>query len=90
MLSRRSTPASRQGYLDITYVALVVWAAALEASAPPGPAVFAAAAAGLLRPDAWVLSGLYWICVWPAIVGSGDWPGGSGYLALAVLARSCG
>jgi hypothetical protein len=58
-----------QGYLDITYVALVVWAAALEAQRPRrGPAVFALlAAAGLLRPDAWVLSGVYWLwCAWPS------------------------
>lgn len=52
-----------QGYLDITYVALVVWAAALEVGRPRrGPPVFALlAAAGLLRPDAWLLSGVYWL-----------------------------
>jgi hypothetical protein len=58
-----------QGYLDITYVALVVWAVALEVERPRrGPLVFALlAAAGLLRPDAWVLSGLYWLwCAYPA------------------------
>jgi hypothetical protein len=58
-----------QGYLDISYVALVVWAAALEIERPRrGPLVFALlAAAGLLRPDAWVLSGIYWLwCAWPA------------------------
>lgn len=58
-----------QGYLDITYVALVVWAAALEVERPRrGWSVLALlAAAGLLRPDAWVLSGIYWLwCAWPA------------------------
>jgi len=58
-----------QGYLDITYVALVVWAVALEAQRPRrGAAVFVLlAAAGLLRPDAWVLSGAYWLwCSWRA------------------------
>jgi hypothetical protein len=52
-----------QGYLDITYVALVVWATALEIERPRrGPVVFGLlAAAGLLRPDAWVLSGIYWL-----------------------------
>ncbi len=58
-----------QGYLDITYVALVVWATALEIERPRrGPLVFVLlAAAGLLRPDAWLLSGLYWLwCAWPA------------------------
>ncbi|HEY5262583.1 MAG TPA: hypothetical protein VIJ33_10740, partial [Solirubrobacteraceae bacterium] len=58
-----------QGYLDISYVALVVWATALEIERPRrGPLVFCLlAAAGLLRPDAWVLSGVYWLwCAWPA------------------------
>jgi hypothetical protein len=51
-----------QGYLDISYVALVVWATGLEIERPRrGPVVFGLlAAAGLLRPDAWVLSGIYW------------------------------
>jgi hypothetical protein len=58
-----------QGYLDISYVALIVWALALEVERPRrGVLVFAIlAAAGLLRPDAWVLSGVYWLwCCWPA------------------------
>jgi hypothetical protein len=58
-----------QGYLDISYVALVVWAAALEIERPRrGALVFVLlAAAGLLRPDAWLLSGIYWLwCAWPA------------------------
>ncbi len=58
-----------QGYLDISYVALVVWATALEIERPRrGPSVFLLlAAAGLLRPDAWLLSGVYWVwCAWPA------------------------
>jgi hypothetical protein len=58
-----------QGYLDISYVALVVWAVALEVAQPRrGPLVLGVlAAAGLLRPDAWVLSGVYWLwCAWPA------------------------
>ncbi len=58
-----------QGYLDITYVALIVWAIVLEVERPRrGTAVFVTlAAAGLLRPDAWVLSGVYWLwCSWRA------------------------
>ncbi|MGH2834940.1 MAG: hypothetical protein ACRDK4_03130, partial [Solirubrobacteraceae bacterium] len=58
-----------QGYLDITYIALVVWAVALEVERPRrgAPVLWLLAAAGLLRPDAWVLSGLYWLwCAWPA------------------------
>jgi hypothetical protein len=57
-----------QGYLDITYVALIVWAIALEVQRPRrGPLVlWLLAAAGLLRPDAWALSGAYWVwCAWP-------------------------
>jgi hypothetical protein len=58
-----------QGYLDISYIALIVWAAVLEVERPRrGRAVFLTlAAAGLLRPDAWVLSGVYWLwCCWRA------------------------
>lgn len=57
-----------QGYLDISYVALIVWAIVFEVQRPRrGTLVFVLlAAAGLLRPDAWVLSGAYWLwCVWP-------------------------
>ncbi len=58
-----------QGYLDFAYMALVVWAGALEAerSRRGTPVFVLLAAAGLLRPEAWLLSGLYlsW-CVWPA------------------------
>jgi hypothetical protein len=57
-----------QGYLDISYVALIVWAIVLEVERPRrGALVFLTlAAAGLLRPDAWVLSGAYWLwCSWP-------------------------
>jgi hypothetical protein len=58
-----------QGYLDLTYLALIVWATALEAERPRrGTPVFVLLAlAGLLRPDAWVLAGVYWLwCAWPA------------------------
>lgn len=57
-----------QGYLDISYIALVTWAIALELERPRrGRAVFLTLlAAGLLRPDAWVLSGCYWLWwAWP-------------------------
>jgi hypothetical protein len=58
-----------QGYLDISYIALIVWAIVLEVERPRrGAAVLLTlAAAGLLRPDAWVLSGCYWLwCAWGA------------------------
>jgi hypothetical protein len=57
-----------QGYLDLTYIALIVWATALEVERPRrGTPVFVLLAlAGLLRPDAWVLGGAYWLwCCWP-------------------------
>lgn len=59
-----------QGYLDFSYMALVVWAGALEVAKPRrGVPVFAMlAAAGLLRPDAWLLSGVYFLwCAWPTV-----------------------
>jgi Dolichyl-phosphate-mannose-protein mannosyltransferase len=58
-----------QGYLDISYVALIVWAIVLEVERPRrGASVFLMlAAAGLLRPDAWALSAVYWLwCSWRA------------------------
>src|SRR5947209_13797786 len=52
-----------QGYLDISYVALIVWAIVLEVERPRrgAPVLLLLAAAGLLRPDAWVLGGAYWL-----------------------------
>ncbi len=61
-----------QGYLDISYVALIVWAIVLEVERPRrgAPVFLTLAAAGLLRPDAWVLSGVYWLwCSWRPDVG---------------------
>ena len=52
-----------RGYIDIPYMALVVWAAVLEAPRPRRglPVFVLLAAAGLLRPEAWLLAGLYWL-----------------------------
>jgi hypothetical protein len=75
-----------QGYLDISYIALLVWAVALEVEKPRrGAVVFLLlAAAGLLRPDAWVLSGVYWLwCAWP---GHAKNRTRLEYLALAAIA----
>jgi len=78
-----------QGYLDISYIALLIWALALEAARPRrGTAVFVVlAAAGLLRPDAWVLSGCYWLyCCWPRGELDGAWRRMTlKYLALAAI-----
>ena len=63
-----------RGYIDIPYMAIVVWAAALEAARPRRgvPVLLLLAAAGLLRPEAWVLSGLYWL--WLAWRGDVEGP----------------
>jgi hypothetical protein len=52
-----------RAFVDVPFLALVVWAAALEAArARRGLAPMALlAAAGLLRPEAWVLAGAYWL-----------------------------
>ena len=58
-----------RGYIDIAYMAAVVWAAALEAERPRrGTPVFVLlAAASLMRPEGWVLIGLYLLwCGWRA------------------------
>src|SRR5271156_2301795 len=73
-----------QGYLDISYIALIVWAIVLEVERPRrgAPVFLALAAAGLLRPDAWVLSGAYWLwCSWRV-----DNRTRLRYLALALIA----
>jgi hypothetical protein len=61
-----------RAYIDIPYLGFVVWAAALESERPRrGTPVFVLlACAGLMRPEAWLLSGLYFLwCFAPA-----DWP----------------
>jgi hypothetical protein len=55
-----------RAYVDIPFLAVVVWAAALEAQAPRRrlavPVLLAVA--GLLRPEAWILSGLCLLWHW--------------------------
>jgi hypothetical protein len=72
-----------RGYIDIPYMALVVWAAVLEAERPRrGTAVLATLSlAGLLRPEGWVLAGVYLLWVgWRAC-----WPERLRYAALAAI-----
>jgi hypothetical protein len=72
-----------RAYIDIPYLALIVWAVALEAGQRRrGTPVFVLlAAAGLLRPEAWLLSGLYFLwCFLPA-----SWPRRFGYAALTAI-----
>jgi hypothetical protein len=55
-----------RAYIDIPYLAFVVWAAALELDRPRrgGIVWVLLACAGLLRPEAWLIIGLYflWMC----------------------------
>ncbi len=53
-----------RGYIDISYLAVVVWAAVIELRAPrrhPVIVLGLLAAAGLMRPEAWLLAGVYWL-----------------------------
>jgi hypothetical protein len=52
-----------RAFVDVPFLALVVWAAALAARdrARALAPMALLAAAGLLRPEAWVLAGLYWL-----------------------------
>jgi hypothetical protein len=72
-----------RAYIDIPYLALIVWAVALEADQRRrGTPVFVLlAAAGLLRPEAWLLSGLYWLWCFPPAT----WRRRFGYAALAAI-----
>jgi hypothetical protein len=56
-----------RAYVDEPFLALVLWAAALEAERPRrGGVVWTLLIlAGLLRPEAWVLGGLYWLWIGP-------------------------
>jgi hypothetical protein len=55
------------GYQDLPFAVLVISAVLLEARRPRrGVGVLVLLAlAGLLRPEAWVLAGLYWLYLWP-------------------------
>lgn len=72
------------GFLDIPYCALVAWAGALEAERPRrgGRIWVLLGLAGLLRPEGWLLAGLY--ALW---IGWGrDWRGRCAALACAAVA----
>ena len=51
------------GYQDVPFACLIVGAVLLEAQRPRrgAPVLALLAVAGLLRPEAWVLGGLYWL-----------------------------
>ena len=52
-----------RAYLDVPYVLLVLGALLVEVRRPRAgaPVLALLALAGLLRPEAWVFSGLYWL-----------------------------
>jgi hypothetical protein len=52
-----------RAYVDEPFLALVLWAAALEAEKPRREGIVwtLLVLAGLLRPEAWVLGGIYWL-----------------------------
>jgi hypothetical protein len=73
-----------RAYIDIPYLAVVIWAAVIEARAPrrrPVLVLGLLAAAGLMRPEAWLLSGLYWLWLFPRAT----WRQRVGYAALAAV-----
>jgi hypothetical protein len=62
-----------RGYIDISYLAVVIWAAVIEARAPrrhPVRVSVLLVAASLMRPEAWLLAGLYWLWLFPRM----SWP----------------
>ena len=69
-----------RAYVDVPFLALVLWAAALEAERPRrGTGVMALLAlAGLLRPEAWLLAGLYWGVVRARRAGAASRPARAG------------
>lgn len=58
------------GYQDLAFAALIVWCVLVETRSPRRglPVLAALALAGLMRPDAWVLAGLYVLYLWPVTV----------------------
>ncbi len=60
-----------RGYIDTAFLAFVVWAAVLEVQRPRrGLApLLLLSLAGLLRPEAWLIAGVYWLWCF----GSASW-----------------
>ncbi len=78
-----------RGFADMPFLALVFVAAALEAERKRrGVSVLLLlATAGLLRPEAWLLAGVYWLwCCWPKDPTSGRRSFHPGLLALVLAA----
>lgn len=75
-----------RAYVDIPYLLFVLWALLVETRRPRAgaPVLVLLALAGLLRPEAWVLSGLYW--VWLALSPERDRRGLTRAALLALIA----
>jgi hypothetical protein len=59
-----------RAYVDVPYMLLVLWALLVETRKPRAgaPVLVLLGLAGLLRPEAWVFSGIYWVVlvIYPA------------------------
>jgi hypothetical protein len=68
-----------RGYVDLVVIALVVWSAVMEARQPRRgwPVLVLLGLAGLLRPEAWLYAGAYWLWLFPWF----DWDQRLRYLA---------
>src|SRR3954452_10699716 len=73
-----------RGYVDLVVIALVVWSAVLEARRPRcgWPVLVLLGLAGLLRPEAWLYAGAYWLWLLPWL----DWDQRLRHLALVLAA----
>jgi hypothetical protein len=73
-----------RGYVDLPALALVVWAAVLEARRRRrgAPVLALLAVAGLLRPEIWLYSAAYWLWLAPPLT----WPARLRLVSLAALA----
>jgi hypothetical protein len=58
-----------RGYIDVAYLALIAWAAAKETETRRAgrPVWILLTLAGLLRPEAWLLIGAYWLWCRPSV-----------------------
>jgi hypothetical protein len=85
LISRFDFPfLAARAYIDIPYLAVIIWAAVIEARAPrqrPVIVLVMLAAAGLMRPEAWVLAGLYWLWLFP----KASWTQRLAYAGLAAV-----
>jgi hypothetical protein len=75
-----------RAYIDIPFLAFILWAAALEVEKPRrgGVVWVLLACAGLLRPEAWLLLGLYFL--WKSIAPGVTWNDRIRFAAITAIA----